>query len=397
MNKASIVLKKELRDLFRDRKTVLVSILLPLLLFPLMFFGIGKATSTNTKKVEENFNIAIKGGDNSQFVSFIKGEQKIKLKTSENLEEDVKEGNLLLALEVPDNIDTLIKEEKKAGVNIIYDNTSQQSMMAQSIIENYIQEYSKQIVATRLQQRNMDTSILTPVMIEYKTTAKEDEGLGKMMLAMMLPMFLVIFSVTGPMGAAVDLGAGEKERGTLEPLLTTKVGRMAMLWGKFGAISVIGLLATLSSLIGIGIAFYQSGRSAMDMSLSAGSLSSIGVAGMALIFVITILLTLVFGSLELAISMYARSFKEAQTYLAPLNIIAIIPTYATYMLDARNIDTFYFHIPIANAVCLIKELISGVFNTGHILITFGWIIVYIVGSILFARYMFSREDVIFRT
>jgi sodium transport system permease protein len=199
------------------------------------------------------------------------------------------------------------------------------------------------------------------------------------------------------MGAAVDLGAGEKERGTLEPLLTTKVGRMAMLWGKFGAISVIGLLATLSSLIGIGIAFYQSGRSAMDMSLSAGSLSSIGVAGMALIFVITILLTLVFGSLELAISMYARSFKEAQTYLAPLNIIAIIPTYATYMLDARNIDTFYFHIPIANAVCLIKELISGVFNTGHILITFGWIIVYIVGSILFARYMFSREDVIFRT
>lgn len=397
MNKAGVVFKKELRDLLRDRKTILVSILLPLILFPLMFFGISKATSANTKKVEENFNIAIKGGENSQFVSFIKGEQKIKLKSSENLEEDVKEGNLLLALEVPDNIDTLIKEEKQAGVNIIYDNTSQQSMMAQSIIENYIQEYSKQIVATRLQQRNMDASILTPVMIEYKTTAKEDEGLGKMMLAMMLPMFLVIFSVTGPMGAAVDLGAGEKERGTLEPLLTTKVGRMAMLWGKFGAISVIGLLATTSSLLGIGIAFYQSGKGAMDMSLSAGSLSGIGAAGMALIFVITILLTLVFGSLELAISMYARSFKEAQTYLAPLNIIAIIPTYATYALDARNIDTFYFHIPIANVVCLIKELISGVFNTGHILITFGWIIVYIVGAILFARYMFSREDVIFRT
>ncbi|KOA20405.1 inner membrane transport permease YbhS [Clostridium homopropionicum DSM 5847] len=397
MSKASLVFKKELRDLFRDRKTLLVSILIPLIIMPLIFFVIGKSASSNEKKVEENFKIAITGGVNSEFVGFVKKIDKVQIIDSKNPEEDVKEGKLLLALEVPDNIDSLIKDEKDAPIKIIYDNSSQQSSMAQSRVENYIQEFSKQIVATRLEARGIKTSILNPVQISYKTTTKQEDSMGKVIIAMILPLFLVIYSVTGPMGPAIDLGAGEKERGTLEPLLTTQAGRMSLLWGKFAAISVIGLITTLASMIGIVIALKQSGNSAMGVNINAGMFSDIGIKGAVLITVMVILMNLTFGALELAISIYARSFKEAQTYLTPLNIIALAPIYLTYMLDARNIDMYYFHIPIANAVCLIKEFLAGVFNTGHILITFGWILFYIVLCITFARYMFSREEVIFRT
>lgn len=397
MNKASLVFKKELRDLFRDRKTLLVSILIPLIIMPLIFFVIGKSASSNEKKVEENFKIAITGGANSDFVGFVKKIDKIQIIDSKNPEEDVKEGKLLLALEVPENIDSLIKDEKDAPIKIIFDNSSQQSSMAQSRVENYIQEFSKQIVATRLEARGIKTSILNPVQISYQTTTKEEDSMGKVIIAMILPLFLVIYSVTGPMGPAIDLGAGEKERGTLEPLLTTQAGRMSLLWGKFAAISVIGLITTLASMIGIVIALKQSGNSAMGVNINAGMFSDIGVKGAILITVMVILMNLTFGALELAISIYARSFKEAQTYLTPLNIIALAPIYLTYMLDARNIDMYYFNIPIANAVCLIKEFLAGVFNTSHILMTFGWILVYIVVCISFARYMFSREEVIFRT
>lgn len=397
MNKASLVFKKELRDLFRDRKTLLVSILIPLIIMPLIFFVIGKSASSNEKKVEENFKIAITGGANSDFVGFVKKIDKIQIIDSKNPEEDVKEGKLLLALEVPENIDSLIKDEKDAPIKIIFDNSSQQSSMAQSRVENYIQEFSKQIVATRLEARGIKTSILNPVQISYQTTTKEEDSMGKVIIAMILPLFLVIYSVTGPMGPAIDLGAGEKERGTLEPLLTTQAGRMSLLWGKFAAISVIGLITTLASMIGIVIALKQSGNSAMGVNINAGMFSDIGVKGAVLITVMVILMNLTFGALELAISIYARSFKEAQTYLTPLNIIALAPIYLTYMLDARNIDMYYFNIPIANAVCLIKEFLAGVFNTSHILMTFGWILVYIVVCISFARYMFSREEVIFRT
>lgn len=391
---AFTVFKKELRDIFRDKKTLLVSVLIPLLLFPIMFYAMGRTGSDNAKKVENNFKVAISGGENTQFRRIIENYPKVKITPSSNIEEDVKDGNILVGLEIPDDVDKLLEEEKGTSVKIIFDNTSQQSSMAQGMIEKTIEDYNKQVVSHRLQKRNIDVSILNPVKVEYKTSATDKDSMGKIMLSMLLPLFLVIYSITGPMGAAVDLGAGEKERGTLEPLLTTQAGRMSLLWGKFLAIAVVGLTTTGASMIGLLISLTKFGES---FGAEGGVSLSFPPSTFALIFLMIILLNMTFGALELSISIYARSFKEAQTYLAPLNIIALVPVYTTYMLDARNIDNFYFHIPVANTVCLIKEFLAGVFNTSHILITFGWILIYIMAAILFARYMFSKEEVIFRT
>ncbi|MBE6067565.1 MAG: ABC transporter permease [Clostridium lundense] len=392
---AFTVFKKELRDIFRDKKTLLVSVLIPLILFPIMFYAMGKTGSDNVKKVENNFKIALSGGEHTQFRRIIENYPKVQITPSSNIQEDVKNGNILIGLEIPDNVDTLLEEEKGTSVKIIFDNTSQQSSMAQGMIEKTIEDYNKQVVSHRLQKRNIDVSILNPVSVEYQTSTTDKDSMGKIMLSMLLPLFLVIYSITGPMGAAVDLGAGEKERGTLEPLLTTQAGRMSLLWGKFFAIAVVGLMTTGASMLGLLISLTKFGES---LGTEGGAISlNLGASTFALIFLMIILLNMTFGALELSISIYARSFKEAQTYLAPLNIIALVPVYTTYMLDARNIDNFYFHIPVANTVCLMKEFLAGVFNTSHILMTFGWILVYIMAAIFFARYMFSKEEVIFRT
>jgi sodium transport system permease protein len=106
---------------------------------------------------------------------------------------------------------------------------------------------------------------------------------------------------------------------------------------------------------------------------------------------------MVFGALELSISIYARSFKEAQTYLSPLTIVGIVAGYGTYMMDVKNISIAVLNIPLVNIVIIIKELISGIYNPLHIGISFGWALIYIAASVLFARYMFSKEKVIFRT
>ncbi|WP_186430462.1 ABC transporter permease [Clostridium sp. BSD9I1] len=392
---AFTVFKKELRDIFRDKKTLLVSVLIPLILFPIMFYAMGKTGSDNVKKVENNFKVAIKGGEHTQFRRVIENYPKVQITPSSNIQEDVKNGNILIGLEIPDNVDALLEEEKGTSVKIIFDNTSQQSSMAQGMIEKTIEDYNKQVVSHRLQKRNIDISILNPVSVEYQTSTTDKDSMGKIMLSMLLPLFLVIYSITGPMGAAVDLGAGEKERGTLEPLLTTQAGRMSLLWGKFFAIAVVGLMTTGASMLGLLISLTKFGES---LGTEGGAISlNLGASTFALVFLMIILLNMTFGALELSISIYARSFKEAQTYLAPLNIIALVPVYTTYMLDARNIDTFYFHIPVANTVCLMKEFLAGVFNTSHILMTFGWVLIYIMAAIFFARYMFSKEEVIFRT
>ena len=294
-------------------------------------------------------------------------------------------------LEIPKDFDKDIQQEKDINVNITYDNVSQQSSEAMNIINSYIDQYSKVVVKTRLDKRNINTNILTPVTIQSKTSAKEKDSQGKMVISLMLPLLLIIYSVSGPIAPATDLGAGEKERGTLEPLLTTQAGRLSLLWGKFLAITIMGAITTAASLTGLFIAMSQKNG------IFSGVSVQFPLKAVLLIALVSVLITMVFGALELAISIYARSFKEAQTYLSPLMIVAFIPAYGTYMLDAKSIDPMYFHIPLANASCLIKELVSGIYNVQHMFITFGWIAVYVLASILFARYMFSREDVIFRT
>lgn len=390
-NVTFIVLKKELLDIFRDKKTLIIGILIPLIIFPVIYGVMGRSMNNTTKSVENNLKIAIKDDENSSLSKFIKAQKNIKVVDSSNIDEDVKNGKIYLGMEVPKDFDKNIQQEKDINVNITYDNVSQQSSTAMEIINSYIDEYSKTVVKSRLDKRNINTSILTPVTIQSKTSVKEKDSQGKLLISLMLPLLLIIYSVTGPIAPATDLGAGEKERGTLEPLLTTQAGRLSLLWGKFLAITIMGAITTAASLTGLFIAMSQKD------SIFSGATVQLPLKAILLIGLVSVLITMVFGALELAISIYARSFKEAQTYLSPLVIVAFIPAYGTYMLDAKTLDSIYFHIPLANASCLIKEFIAGIYNVQHMFITFGWIAVYVLISILFARYMFSREEVIFRT
>lgn len=392
-NITSIVLKKELKDLLRDKKTFIMGVLIPLLLIPIMFYVMDKSMSSFMEDAQKSIKIGIQDESNGSFGKFIKSQKNIDIIKSNNFEEDVKNGDIDVAIIIPKNFESNLQKEKQSQITIIYDNSSQSSSTAFSFINSYIESYSKEIVKLRLKQRNIEESLLTPIVVKEKTSVESDKGEGILMLSSMLPLFLIIYSVTGPLAAATDLGAGEKERGTLEPLLSTQAGRLSLLWGKFLAITVMGIITSAAFIVGVLIAMNKSknmfGGDISGINLSIGSLVIIGL--------ICILITMVFGAIELAISIYARSFKEAQTYLSPITILAFIPAYATFMLDPKNIELMYFNIPVVNAIVLIKEAIAGIFNPMHIGITFGWLLFYIIISILFARYMFSREDVIFRT
>lgn len=391
INVIKLVFLKELKDIFRDKKTIFMSLVIPLLIFPLLFLVLGGSMDKSMKQVEENLTVAIVDSGNSSLSQFLHNQETIKLVESTDVEADIKSGKILVALEVPTDFDEGIKAEKPVDLVLLYDNASQSSQMAFSAVSSIVDTYSKAVIEQRLLARDISGDLLTPVVIDARTTEKEEEGFGKFMLSLMLPLMLVIFSISGPMGVAVDLGAGEKERGTLEPLLTTQAGRLSLLWGKFFAITVMGLLSTIASLLGLLFSMRQEGG------LFQGSAVSIEPVTLVLIGLVTLLLTMFFGALELSISIYARSFKEAQTYISPLMMISFIPTYATYMLDAKNIETSYFHIPLANVSCILKEFLAGIYNFTHIGITFAWIIIYIFAAVLFARYMFSKEEVIFRT
>lgn len=391
-----LVFKKELLDIFRDKKTIFITILIPLLLFPVIFFIMGNTMDKTVKEVNEQIKITIEDSKDSSLSKFLKEQKNIKVIESNDIEKSIEDGEINLAIKIPDNFDDQLKNGVVSDVSLIYDNVAQSSMMASELVDQYIQDYSKDIVKQRLEEKNISPQILTPIQVKEVAIDKDNEGHGKFMLSLLLPLFLMIYCVSGPMPAATDLGAGEKERGTLEPLLTTKANRLSLLYGKLLAITVMGVLTSLCSVISLLITF----KITPDI-FTGGSGGNVSVGldpkALIIIFIFIVLTTMAFGALELAISIYARSFKEAQTYLTPLTLLSFVPVYMTYMLDIKNVSLVYLNIPIANVVVIIKEVISSVYNPVHIGIVLAWVIVYTVVSIYIAKIMFNKENVIFRT
>lgn len=388
-----VILKKELKDMFRDRKTLVVGLLIPLLIMPIISFFLGNIMKDSSKAVEENCRIAIVDNNNSSFSKFIESDKTIIIEKPNDPDVAVKEGSIYLVVKVPDDFDSSISKDGTVNLKISYDNTSQKSGQAFSKINLMVEAFSKEIVAQRLKAKNIDVSILTPINVVKESFEKEDKAAGIALLNILLPMFVLLYSAQGVLAAATDLGAGEKERGTLEPLLTTKAGREQILAGKLMAITCMGFAVCACSIIGMVAAMKVPngifGQGSSTVSLSYGSIIIIGI--------INLLTTMFFGALELAISIYARSFKEAQTYLIPFTIIPMFAAYGTMMMDAKNIPLLYFNIPMLNVASVVKELIAGTYNYAHIGITICWSVVYVILALLLARLMFSKEQVIFRS
>lgn len=389
MNKFTrIVFRKEIVDTFRDKKTIFSSIIIPIIIFPLIAFVFGLGSSDIMKESKEPVQIALLSQEENELESFFKSHEDINIIETENPQKALGKLEIKTIVKIGENFDEKIKKGEKPEVELIYDDASQKSEIGKSRIEQMILSYTNYISIQRLEEAGVDPQILEPLDIKFSSVSEEG-GSGLMIFSMMLPFMLIIWSAVGGIPAATDLGAGEKERQTLEPLLTTRSSRMSILMGKYFAVVLAGLIATVASLIGFLIAtkinpeFLGEG--------AALSIKSIGI-----ITLVCLEMALTFSSIELAISFYARNFKEAQTYLTPVSIFLMVPAYLTMFVDGRAVPEYYFHIPVINTIGVIKEVIVSVFDFKHIIITTGWNLVYIILFLIITVKMFEKETVIFR-
>jgi sodium transport system permease protein len=387
-----VVFRKEIRDLLRDKRTVIIGIIIPIILFPLIFSIMNINVKKNKLLIKESLKVSVAGKDNS-LQRFLKSRKNLRIIPSENPRRDLAAGRIYAAVIIPDDFNARIKSQRSIEIRIIVDNTSQISIMAYDTIRSLIEGYSKEIVQRRFATTGMDRTLLKPLSVVKEMTLSESEGAGKMMLSLLLPLLLLIFSATSPSAIAADLCAGEKERGTLEPLLSTPIGRLNLLAGKFLAITAMGIIGVIAFMAGLFISYMTSpdffGAENLSFTMHAPELI--------LMAFYTVMLTMIFGAIELAISIYAKSSKEAQTYFLPVFIISIATGYGTFMIDIKNIDPRYLHIPLINISIIIKKLVIGHYATIDLVFTFLWALVYIVVAFFFSRIMFEKENVIFRS
>lgn len=388
------VLKKELLDIFRDKKTLVFTLILPILLYPLMFKFMSSSMQKTQQDVEKEINIVIDGDSNSLMAKTLTSLENIKTPKVESPTEALKKGDIQLIVKIPENFDKDISEGKQASIELLIDEESNKSMLASSMVNSVYDTYKEAIVQARLNEKGIDPSILKPFDIEVKSGINVDtdkvNGVASMLLTM-IPTLIVILMISSTVGMAADLGAGEKERFTFEPLLSTSAKRDALLWGKIAALCTVSFTALMANLVVMIVSmqkFMSFGTDALNFKLTPST-----IIGM---LIVCVLLLVTLCSMQISVSLYARSTKEANSYLTAITMPTMLLAFIPYIMDAKNINPVFFNIPITNSICLMKEFVVGIFNVKHIAIVLGWHIVYIVAAIIFAKFMFSKEEVIFR-
>ncbi len=278
------------------------------------------------------------------------------------------------------------------------------SELSANKIEAAVGSYSRGLVATRLHQAGVDPSLLEPIdIVSIDTRSEAEQSSGQ--LSWLIPFFIAIWTLAGGQMAAIDATAGEKERGTLEVLLVAPVRRSEVVVGKFIATLLFGLTAAVMAIIG-----YVAGgvviRLLLVPQLGAGGSQALEVLGgslsvapssVFLLLVSALLLASLIAGILLGLTMFARSFKEAQSYVAPLSFLLILPALGLQFKDLLTLGEAVYLIPVFNVLVLMDDIVKGSVSTVAVAAT--WLsLSAVIGVLLLLSYRnFRRESVIFRT
>ena len=382
-----------MKDILRDRRTLFATVIIPILLIPLMTFGIPLLfSSTEQQIVEQTQYIAIINYESSEeFTKLIDGSRSLRVVVIDKpIDEAIRNGTIAAGVEIPRDFDNRILNEQNVNITIYYDASSRTSNVAYSKIMQFLSMYSKDTVDERLVNREINPQILRPIQVYASDVATKDEVSGYL-LSLILPPLLAIIVATGGMNAAIDLTVGEKERHTLEALLVTSTNRRDLITGKF--------LAVFSTTL-VSIAFIM-----LSLSGSVGYLSTLAVQQMPIfltlqtsiiVFMILSLMAIMIASLGMAIASFAKSFKEANNYLTPMLFLIVILSFGSYGLSIEDIGLIPFLVPILNVTLVIQEVLVNNLNILHLVLTVTSTLVISIILISIASWIFHKESLLFR-
>lgn len=397
------VYKKELTELMRDKKTLLFVILLPVLIFPVIFGVMGAVLSSTTNKaMQETHRYVLINAEQvpelAEALFYHKNfRQVITDKITEaELTEAIRRNEFDVAIVVPDDFSQKHASLQQVQWQVIYNQSAQLDFMYRHFTD-ILRNYTEKLQQATLEQLGIDpaalTAIIKPVEVRRIDTAAKRENLGEKFGAF-VAYILIPLCLMGASYPAIDMGAGEKERGTLETLLICPISRTAIVLGKFLTVLTTGLAGALITVASFGIWGSIIGSFA-GMAVVQNAMSAISVIELMMIFAMLLPTSAIFASLLLAISIYARNFKEAQNYMSPFSILIFVPLFGAMMPGVElNMKTAF--IPITNVALAIKELIKGTAEPGMIALIFVSALLLATAMISFCVYWFQQEKVLFR-
>jgi sodium transport system permease protein len=395
-----IVYRKELREALRDRRTLISSLLVPLLLFPLLTAGLGAAISALLGKAKEEIpKVMIIGGEDSpQLLEDLRNLKKIEIvPLVTNWKEQIVNKDIRAAVGVPTGFQADLAQQKPVTLTIYNYNGDLKSSLATSVIQEHLESFRSNIVKESLSAKNVPESVLRPFSVQEQNVAPP-EKVGGAAFGGVIGYMVILLCMTGCMYPAMDLTAGEKERGTMETILSSPISRTHLVLGKFFLVLTTSLVTAALSVTSMGVSFWvlerlhafdKAGSDAAQLQLS------IGMKQVLSIFIMVLPLAVLFSAGVMTVSLFAKSYKEAQSYITPLMFLVIIP--AVCAMLPIDLNARLALVPILNASLLCKELVVNTYHWNYIAIIFLSTCVYAAVALFLAVKMFQREDVLFRS
>jgi sodium transport system permease protein len=402
LRRVGVVYRKELTEALRDRRTLISTIVVPLLLFPVMSVGFVSVASLLVGKAkEESVPVMILGGaDSPAVISNLKKIEKIQLvPPSENWKDQIVNKEVRAVVDVPVGFEADVARQKEETLKIYTYGGELKSSLAADKIEKQLKDYRDTVVKDRLAAKNLPASVLKPFDVKQQNVAPP-EKVGGAAIGGLIGYMVILLCMTGAMYPAMDLTAGEKERGTMETILSSPISRTDLVLGKFSLVLSASLATAALSVFSMGVSFWVAQHfKALDFGDTSDPNTmqiKIGVGAALSVFLMALPIAVLFSAALFTIALFAKTYKEAQSYLTPMTFLIIIPAIAA-MLPGIELTPKLALVPILNVSLLCKELVASTYHWNYISIIFASTCVYAAAALFIAIKMFQRESVLFRS
>jgi sodium transport system permease protein len=418
-----LIFRREVRDQLRDRRTLFMILVLPILLYPILGISVLKFGAS----LEQNAPVVVVGAEflakapplldsrgngfnPALFDSPVEAEKLVvraepasgSWSDESRVEQALRRGEVSALMVIPADLSEQLERDAEIDIPIRYRSTDDTSQLAYLRLKEVLSRWRKNIVAGRLKRDRKSESYSEPIQVKSMDVATAHE-VGSVLWSRLFPFLLVMMSLTGAFYPAIDLCAGEKERGTMETLLISPASRTELVLGKFLTVMLASVMTALLNLLSMGL-------TGLQLASNLGSLSADPNrrAAAALIepptlqaaFWMALLLipmSAFFSALSLALAILARSMKEGQYYLTPLYLVCLPLVFLTFAPGVK-LDLFYSLVPITGAALLLRALILGEYGLAmqFFLPVILPILIYGAIALRWAVDQFQREDVLFR-
>lgn len=388
-DKIRIVAAKELTDNLRDRRSTILSMLYPLIgpvvLGALVLF-VGATLSA--PKVSEHVIVA-QGSDRApEFVAFVRAQGADVVETDiADVAAAVRQGIHDGVLVFPEGYDTAFAGERNVEIELIIDSSRLSSIMAIGRTVELVNRFNRAIAAERLEVHGLEPDVASPVTLKSVNVAAS-LSISGIFLNMMAP-FLIFNVFIGGVYLAIDTTAGERERGSLEPLLINPVPRWQLMLGKYLASLAFTALAVLAAVVAYKVIF--SGLGLLGVGLKVNPT----IGDFTLIFLVTVPIQMLAVAVQMIVATVTKSFKETQTYLGLLPLLPSVPGMIMVFVPLQP-SAWAMLIPTYGQTILIGQIVRGEgADPGYLLLSAAATIAITAALLVLAARFYNREQVAF--